>query len=152
MDYATQNSDSQKKSTEQVKLFSAPENPLSKGIEFLNKLEFDKAFSVFKNTKNQTPEAENGLKVANFWCNKLLDNNIKSFSAEELAEFWDTHDLTDFEDQLEEVTEPIFERKEGMVIPLAPQEVAAIRQIAQSQGVDLVDLIRGWVLEKIQAP
>lgn len=73
-------------------------------------------------------------------------------SITELAEFWDTHDLTDFEDQLEEVTEPIFERKEGMVIPLAPQEVAAIRQIAQSQGVDLVDLIRGWVLEKIQAP
>ena len=27
-------------------------------------------------------------------------------SIRELASFWDTHDLTDFEDQLEEVTEP----------------------------------------------
>ena len=31
-------------------------------------------------------------------------------SIQELASFWDTHDLTDFEDQLEEVTEPVFER------------------------------------------
>ena len=30
----------------------------------------------------------------------------QSDSIEELARFWDTHDLTDFEDQLEEVTEP----------------------------------------------
>jgi hypothetical protein len=32
-------------------------------------------------------------------------------SIQELARFWDTHDLTDFEDQLEEVSEPVFERK-----------------------------------------
>ena len=30
-------------------------------------------------------------------------------SIEELARFWDSQDLTDFEDQLEEVAEPIFE-------------------------------------------
>ena len=29
-------------------------------------------------------------------------------SVEELARFWDTHDVTDFEDELEEVTEPVF--------------------------------------------
>ncbi len=74
----------------------------------------------------------------------------KTDSIAELAQFWDEHDLTDFEDQLEEVTEPIFERKKVMAIPLAPQEIEAIRKIAQSQGVDSVDLIRGWVLEKIR--
>ncbi len=31
-------------------------------------------------------------------------------SIQELARFWDTHDLTNFEDQMEEVTEPVFER------------------------------------------
>lgn len=31
-------------------------------------------------------------------------------SIRELAEFWDTHDVTDFDDQLEEVLEPVFER------------------------------------------
>ena len=30
-------------------------------------------------------------------------------SIEELAKFWDTHDLTDFEEELEEVKEPVFD-------------------------------------------
>lgn len=30
-------------------------------------------------------------------------------SIQELADFWDTHDLTDFENELEEVTEPVFD-------------------------------------------
>ena len=29
-------------------------------------------------------------------------------SLQELAKFWDTRDLTDFEEQLEELTEPVF--------------------------------------------
>ena len=29
-------------------------------------------------------------------------------SVEELARLWDTHDVTDFEDELAEVTEPVF--------------------------------------------
>ncbi|HLG15697.1 MAG TPA: hypothetical protein VJH03_14520 [Blastocatellia bacterium] len=32
-------------------------------------------------------------------------------SIEELARFWDTHDLAHFEDELEEVTEPVFEHE-----------------------------------------
>ena len=35
----------------------------------------------------------------------------QSDSIEELAQFWDTHDLTDFEDDLEEMAEPLFARK-----------------------------------------
>lgn len=34
-------------------------------------------------------------------------------SVEELARFWDTHDATDFEDEVEEVKEQVFVRKEG---------------------------------------
>ena len=30
-------------------------------------------------------------------------------SIQELAQFWDTHDVTDFEDELEEVTDSVFE-------------------------------------------
>lgn len=37
-------------------------------------------------------------------------------SIQELAEFWDTHDLTDVENDLVEVTEPVFERR--TLIPL----------------------------------
>ena len=34
-------------------------------------------------------------------------------SIEELASFWDTHDLTDFEEELEEVTESVFVRRKS---------------------------------------
>lgn len=42
-------------------------------------------------------------------------------SIEELAQFWDTHDLTDFENELEEVTEPVFERRTVVKVHLQPK-------------------------------
>lgn len=70
-------------------------------------------------------------------------------SIQELAHFWDTHDLTDFEDQLEEVTEPVFERKALLKIHLQPEEAEAVRELAKSKGSSYDDLIREWVLERI---
>lgn len=72
-------------------------------------------------------------------------------SIEELARFWDTHDLTDFEDQLEEVTTPIFERqlKTIVAVHLQRSEVEMVKQIAKSKGVEPTALLREWVLEKL---
>jgi hypothetical protein len=42
-------------------------------------------------------------------------------SIRELAEFWDTHDVTDFDDQLEEVAEPVFVRP-AVTVPLSADE------------------------------
>jgi len=72
-------------------------------------------------------------------------------SIEELARFWDTHDLTEFEDELEEVPEPVFERKPGVVITLhlQPQEAEAVKRMAQARGVEEATLLREWVLEKL---
>lgn len=43
---------------------------------------------------------------------KRIDPIPDEFSSyEEAAEFWDSHDLTDFEADLEEVPELVFERK-----------------------------------------
>jgi CopG antitoxin of type II toxin-antitoxin system len=73
-------------------------------------------------------------------------------SIEELAKFWDIHDLTDFEDQLEEVTEPIFEREPAAVMKIhfQPQEIEAVKRIAESRGIEQSVLIREWVLEKLR--
>jgi CopG antitoxin of type II toxin-antitoxin system len=71
-------------------------------------------------------------------------------SIKELAHFWDTHDLTDFEDELEEVTEPVFEREAMVKVQLEPEEIEALNEIAKSKGVGPADLVREWVLEKIQ--
>ena len=71
-------------------------------------------------------------------------------SIRELAEFWDAHDLTAFDDQLEEVVAPVFVRaKSGVTIPLSGEERTAIRKIATQRRVDEAALIHEWVLEKL---
>jgi hypothetical protein len=74
-------------------------------------------------------------------------------SIQELAQFWQTHDVTDFDDELEEVSEPVFERIQETVltIQLPIQEAELIRRIAKSKGIEQTTLVRQWVLEKIQA-
>jgi predicted DNA binding CopG/RHH family protein len=71
-------------------------------------------------------------------------------SIQELARFWDTHDLSDFEDQLEEVTEPVFERKKVVHIRLEPEEIEVVQEMAKAKGIDSADLIREWILQRIQ--
>ena len=66
-----------------------------------------------------------------------------------LAQFWDTHDLTDFEEQLEEVSELVFEQETVVKIHLHQKEIEAVKQMAKSKGVGFADLIREWVLEKV---
>jgi len=70
-------------------------------------------------------------------------------SIQELARFGDTHDLTDFEGQLEEVTEPVFERQTVIPLNLGSREAEAVKKIAKARGVAEAELIRGWVREKI---
>ena len=74
-------------------------------------------------------------------------------SIEELARFWDSHDLTDFEEQLEEVRTPVFVRgkQAALAITLKPKEVQALRRIARSEGVTDTTLVREWVREKLRA-
>ena len=73
----------------------------------------------------------------------------KTDSIEKLAEFWDTHDLTDFEAELEEVAEPVFVCGTAIKVPLESREVEAVEQMAQAKGVSREELIRAWVLQKI---
>lgn len=75
----------------------------------------------------------------------------KTDSIQELAQFWDTHDLTDFEDELEEVTEPVFEPATVIALNLESKEAEAVRRIADAKGIAEAELIRGWVQEKINA-
>ena len=71
-------------------------------------------------------------------------------SIQELAHFWDTHDLTDFEDELEEVREPVFELRTALTVPLEPKELEALNALAKSRDISPVNLIRAWVLEHLE--
>ena len=72
-------------------------------------------------------------------------------SIEELASFWETHDITDFEDQLEEVTEPVFELRRTLQVRLRPEEMEAVETVAKSRGVAQEELVHEWIVEKIQS-
>lgn len=80
----------------------------------------------------------------------------KTDSIEELAQFWDTHDLTEFESELEEVPEPVFADDAQVVtivvtIDFQSWEAKAIRQMANSKRLAEEELIRSWVLEKLHS-
>ncbi|MEA2039387.1 MAG: CopG family antitoxin [Thermodesulfobacteriota bacterium] len=72
-------------------------------------------------------------------------------SIQEMARFWDSHDLTDFEDHLEEVSDTVFEHDTVTKIHLQRDEVEAVRKLAAIRGISYSDLLRKWILERIHA-
>lgn len=56
-------------------------------------------------------------------------------SIQELAEFWDVHDLTDFEDELEEVAEAVCVRSVTIDVALEPEKAEVGEPIARARGV-----------------
>jgi CopG antitoxin of type II toxin-antitoxin system len=73
-------------------------------------------------------------------------------SVEELAAFWDSHDVTDFADDLEEVNEPVFgrARRKSLSIDLQAAEAQHLRQIARSKGLKETAVVRQWILQRLQ--
>jgi hypothetical protein len=73
----------------------------------------------------------------------------KTDSIKRLAEFWDSHDLTDFQDELEEVAAPVFVPSTAITVPLQAHEADAVARLAAAKGISSEDLIRAWVLQKV---
>jgi hypothetical protein len=71
-------------------------------------------------------------------------------SIQELAAFWQHHDVTDFEEELEEVTEPVFQRAHVVGVPLTQEEHQAVRDAAVARGLDESRLIHEWVRERLR--
>ena len=74
-------------------------------------------------------------------------------SVAELARFWDTHDLTEFDEELEEVKASVFERgtKNVLRVTLPPADAAALHRAAESRGVEDTELVREWLSERLHA-
>jgi hypothetical protein len=82
----------------------------------------------------------------------VKSREIPSFdSIQELARFWDTHDITDFEHQLNEVSASVFKERTTIPVTLDSTEAAAVRKLAVGCGVPEAELIHTWVKEKIAA-
>jgi len=82
---------------------------------------------------------------------KKLSHLPRTDSISELAAFWEAHDLTDFEDELVEVSEPAFQRTKHISVQLAAEDISALRTRARREHVSEADLISRWVHERLRA-
>lgn len=69
---------------------------------------------------------------------------------EEIGEFWDSHDLTDFEDQTHavEIEVRLPHRRR---VALAPALAGRLEQRARRDGVSVETLVNLWVAERLQS-
>lgn len=80
------------------------------------------------------------------------DSRIPRFvDRTEEAEFWDTHDITDYQDELKP-TRARFSRglSEGITIRLDPETLRELRELAREKGIGPTTLARMWILEQLK--
>jgi hypothetical protein len=82
---------------------------------------------------------------------KKMSQLPRTDSISELAAFWQAHDLTDFEDELIAVSEPVFQRTEHISVQLSAEDISALRTRARREHVSEADLISRWVHERLRA-
>ena len=71
---------------------------------------------------------------------------------EEAAEFWDTHEFTEFKDELKDV-DIVFElnkpRTESLVLRVQKNIKEKLEKVARSKGLNISTLARMWLMEKL---
>jgi len=80
----------------------------------------------------------------------MKDSIPETDSIQKLAEFWDSHDLTDYDNLLAETSESVFD-KTKITIELESDEVDMVKRIAKQKGIPGRALIREWMIEKIHS-
>jgi hypothetical protein len=70
-------------------------------------------------------------------------------SIKELAEFFDSHRFEDYEDQLEEVAQPVFARRDSIQVTLESGQVESLERMAAARGVSKEDLAKEWLVQRL---
>jgi hypothetical protein len=97
-------------------------------------------------------EAEHGQPTR-----KRTKSRIPRFTRiEEAAEFWDTHDSAEFENQFETVDDVRFvvlrgEPAKSLTVRLPEDALAQLTAKANELGIDPSTLVRMWVLDQLRA-
>jgi hypothetical protein len=76
-------------------------------------------------------------------------------SIEEEAAFWDSHSVTEFEDELEDVSGQTFfvvrRPDEGIRLLFDDETIAALTERARAENTDAALLVRQWVRDRLRA-
>lgn len=82
---------------------------------------------------------------------KFPDFNKMSY--EEEANWWDTHDLGDYWDELEDV-DIVFDlkkpRDQTLILRLQKELKDRLERVARSRGLNISTLARMWLIEKLR--
>jgi len=86
---------------------------------------------------------------------KKKNSKIPKFKTyEEKVKFWDTHNVTDFENETEDV-DILFEldkpRDETLIVRLQKDFKDKLEKTARSNGLNNSTLARMWLMEKLQS-
>jgi len=76
--------------------------------------------------------------------NKKLSSISKADTLEKVAEFWDTHDFTDFD-----TNEPDVEFKISCAIPIELDLFSSVEKQARKRGIKVETLVNLWLQQKI---
>ena len=77
----------------------------------------------------------------------------KFSSDQELADWIDTHDISEYMDSLEVVAEEIKVQRtphESVGLDLNPKDLDAIKRVAKTKGIPYKILIQNWLTEKLR--
>lgn len=76
---------------------------------------------------------------------------FKTYAEE--AKFWDTHDVTDYLDEMKFVDIeflPRQKKEETVTIRIEPKLKNRLERLARSYGINLSSLARMWIIEKLR--
>lgn len=78
--------------------------------------------------------------------------DMSDWTDEQVAEFWETHDSTDYVDQMEEADVQVEVPEDYRVISLRldAKDIESVKTIARKKGVPYTVLLRMWIKERLQ--
>jgi hypothetical protein len=83
----------------------------------------------------------------------MAEGKVSSISQartlEEMADFWDTHSLADFDDQTHEVEMTFDPSARRSVIGIETELMAEIRRIAKERQVSTQTLVNVWLRQRV---
>ncbi|OFZ09466.1 MAG: hypothetical protein A2338_05225 [Bacteroidetes bacterium RIFOXYB12_FULL_41_6] len=83
----------------------------------------------------------------------MPDNKASSISQshtlEEMADFWDTHSLADYDDQTYEVEMTFEPSAQRSAVTIEPELMADISQIARKRKVSTQTLVNVWLRQYV---
>ncbi len=86
------------------------------------------------------------------WGDSALFKMPKFKSLTEERDFWDTHSVVDYLDELKETSEIVFESpplKRNFQMRLDDTTISMLKKLAGAKGVDVSTLIRSWIKEHL---